>query len=89
VRSIGLFSVIELVKNKESKEPMAPWNAKPDQLGVMALVPTALRERGMHTFTKWNWIFVVPPLTVTQAELNEGLAILDEVLSITDSACAG
>ena len=53
----------------------------------MARVPAALRERGMYTFTKWNWIFVVPPLIINEGELNEGLRILDEVLDITDSGC--
>jgi len=87
VRCIGLFSVIELVKDKATKEPLAPWNAKPHEMGVMAQVPSALRERGMYTFTKWNWIFVIPPLCISEAELHEGLRILDEVLDITDSAC--
>ena len=85
VRSIGLFAVIELVKDKETKEPLAPWNAKPHEMGVMAQVPAALRERGMYTFSKWNWIFVVPPLSISEVELSEGLRILDEVLDITDT----
>jgi taurine--2-oxoglutarate transaminase len=85
VRSIGLFAVIELVKDKETKEPLAPWNAKPHEMGVMAQVPGALRERGMYTFSKWNWIFVVPPLSINAGELNDGLRILDEVLDITDT----
>ena len=84
VRSIGLFSVIELVKDKGTKEPLAPWNARPHEMGVMAQVPQALRERGMYTFSKWNWIFVVPPLCIDEAELSDGLRILDEVLEITD-----
>jgi taurine--2-oxoglutarate transaminase len=84
VRSIGLFAVIELVKDKETKEPLAPWNAKPHEMGVMAKVPGALRERGMFTFSKWNWIFVVPPLSINETELHDGLGILDEVLDITD-----
>ncbi len=84
VRYIGLFSVIELVKDKKTREPMAPWNAKPEELGVMAKVLPALRERGLSTFVKWNWIFVVPPLCVTEDELTQGLAIIDEVLDITD-----
>jgi taurine--2-oxoglutarate transaminase len=87
VRCIGLFSVIELVKDRQTKEPLAPWNAKPHEMGVMSQVPGALRERGMYTFTKWNWIFVIPPLCISQSELQEGLRILDEVLDITDSAC--
>jgi taurine--2-oxoglutarate transaminase len=85
VRSIGLFAVIELVKDRETKEPLAPWNAKPHEMGVMARVPGALRERGMYTFCKWNWIFVVPPLSIDETELRDGLRILDEVLDITDS----
>ena len=84
VRCIGLFSVIELVKDRETKEPLAPWNAKPHEMGVMAQVPGALRERGMYTFSKWNWIFVVPPLNINEAELRDGLRILDDVLDITD-----
>jgi taurine--2-oxoglutarate transaminase len=85
VRSIGLFAVIELVKDRETKEPLAPWNAKPHEMGVMAQVPGALRQRGMYTFCKWNWIFVVPPLSIDETELRDGLRILDEVLDITDS----
>jgi taurine--2-oxoglutarate transaminase len=85
VRSIGLFAMIELVKNRETKEPLAPWNAKAGELGVMAQVPGALRERGMYTFSKWSWIFVVPPLSINLSELNDGLRILDEVLGITDA----
>lgn len=85
VRCIGLFSVIELVKDKETREPLAPWNAKPHEMGVMAQVPGALRERGMYTFSKWNWIFVIPPLSISEAELRDGLRILDEVLDITDT----
>ena len=84
VRCIGLFSVIELVKDRETKEPLAPWNAKPHEMGVMAQVPGALRERGMYTFSKWNWIFVVPPLNINETELRDGLRILDDVLDITD-----
>jgi taurine--2-oxoglutarate transaminase len=86
VRSIGLFAVLELVKDRETKEPLAPWNAKPHDLGVMAQVPGALRERGLYTFVKWNWIFVAPPLSIDEAELRQGLRILDKVLGITDNA---
>jgi taurine--2-oxoglutarate transaminase len=87
VRCIGLFAVIELVKDKETKEPLAPWNAKAHELGVMAQVPRALRERGMYTFSKWNWIFAIPPLSINRSELGEGLRILDEVLHLTDTGC--
>jgi taurine--2-oxoglutarate transaminase len=88
VRYIGLFSVIELVRDKGTREPLAPWNAKAEELGVMAQVLPALRERGLSTFVKWNWIFVVPPLCVTEEELREGLSIVDEVLDMTDKAAS-
>ena len=86
VRYIGLFSVIELVKDRESKEPLAPWNAKPEEMGVMAKVKPALMELGVYAFVKWNWIFVVPPLCITESELKEGLEVIDKVLEITDAA---
>lgn len=88
VRHIGLFSIIELVRDKGTREPLAPWNAKPEELGVMAEVLPALRERGLSTFVKWNWIFVVPPLCVTEEELREGLTVIDEVLDVTDKAAS-
>lgn len=87
VRSIGLFAVLELVKDKETKEPLAPWNAKPDERGIMAEVPGALRDSGVYAQNKWNLIFVVPPLIIDEGQLHDGLAILDQVLDITDEGC--
>ena len=86
VRSIGLFGVIECVKNRETKEPMAPWNAKADQMGAMADVAKSLREQGLSTFVRWNWIFCVPPLTITESELEEGFAMIDRALAFADRA---
>lgn len=86
IRHIGLFAVIELVKDRASKEPLAPWNAKPSEMGVMAKVGPTLMEHGLYTFVKWNWIFVVPPLCITEEELKEGMAIIDDALKITDEA---
>ncbi|MCR4405346.1 MAG: aminotransferase class III-fold pyridoxal phosphate-dependent enzyme [Anaerolineae bacterium] len=86
VRYIGLFSVIEVVKDKETKEPMAPWNARPSEMGAMAEVSKFLRDNGLYTFVRWNWIFVVPPLCITEAQLKEGLTIIDQALEITDAA---
>jgi taurine--2-oxoglutarate transaminase len=86
VRYIGLFSVIEVVKDKETKEPMAPWNAKPSEMGAMADVARFLRDNGLYTFVRWNWIFAVPPLCITESQLKDGLAIIDRALEITDAA---
>ncbi len=88
VRYIGLFSVIEVVKDKATKEPMAPWNAKASEMGAMAKVSAFLRANGLYTFVRWNWIFVVPPLCITEAQLDEGLSIIDRALEIADAACA-
>jgi len=87
VRYIGLFSVIEVVKDKATREPMAPWNAKASEMGAMAEVAKFLRAHGLYTFVRWNWIFVVPPLCITEAQLDEGLSVIDQALAITDAAC--
>jgi len=87
IRLTGLLGCLELVKNKESKEPMAPWNAKPHQMKIMNMVASRLKELGMHTFVRWNWIFIAPPLTITKAEIMEGLIIISKSLEIADQHC--
>ena len=84
-RNTGLFGVLELVKNRETKEPMAPWNAAPAQMTVMNQVAAKLRELGMYTFVRWSYVFIVPPLCITEAEMDEGLAIVSEALKIADA----
>ena len=86
-RNTGLLGVIELVKNRETKEPMAPWNAKPHEMGVMKEVAAKIRELGMFTFVKWNFIFVAPPLISTEAQIDEGLDIISQALAIADGVC--
>lgn len=85
VRGIGLFWVIELVRDRESREPLVPWNARPDQLGPMPELTRFLRENGVYTFNKWNWIFVIPPLCITAEQIGEGLAVIDRALEIADA----
>ncbi|MFM1745933.1 MAG: hypothetical protein RLZZ630_1870 [Bacteroidota bacterium] len=86
-RNTGLFGCIELVKNRTTKEPMAPWNAKPAEMAIMNQVAAKIKELGMFTYVRWNWIFVVPPLTVTKDQIDEGLAIISEALKIADQHC--
>jgi taurine--2-oxoglutarate transaminase len=86
VRYIGLFSVIELVKDKSSKEPMATRNAHGAELATMNEVGKYLRENGLFTFIKANMIFVVPPLCITKAQIDEGLEIIDRSLKIADKS---
>ncbi|WP_324676991.1 aminotransferase class III-fold pyridoxal phosphate-dependent enzyme [Hymenobacter sp. GOD-10R] len=83
-RNTGLLGCIELVKNRETKEPMAPWNAAPSQMEVMNQVAAKIRELGMYTFVRWNYIFIAPPLSITKDEVDEGLDIIAQAISIAD-----
>jgi len=85
-RNTGLLGCLELVKNRESKEPMAPFNAKPDEMLVMNKVAAKIKELGMYTFVRWSFIFIAPPLCVTKAEIDEGLAIISQALQIADAS---
>ncbi len=83
-RNTGLLGCIELVKNRATKEPMAPFNAKPDEMIVMNKVAAKLKELGLYTFVRWSYIFVAPPLCVTKEQIDEGLAIISEAIKIAD-----
>ena len=83
-RNTGLLGCIELVKDKTTKEPMAPFNAKPDEMVVMNKVAAKIRELGMYTFVRWNYIFVAPPLCITKEQIDEGLAIISQAISTAD-----
>ena len=85
-RNQGLLGALELVKNRETKEPMAPFNAKPDEMVVMNKVAAKLKELGMYTFVRWSFIFIAPPLCVTKGQIDEGLAIISEALNISDES---
>lgn len=83
-RNTGLLGCIELVKNRDTKEPMAKWNASPDEMGVMPKVTAKLAELGMYTISRWNMIFVAPPLCITKDQVDEGMEIISEALKIAD-----
>lgn len=82
VRYIGLFSAVELVKDKETKEPLVPYGKDPQ--GIMGKILGELKERKFMTYTHENMILVAPPLIITKEQLEEELAKLDEVLGIVD-----
>ncbi|MCX6019230.1 MAG: aminotransferase class III-fold pyridoxal phosphate-dependent enzyme [Chloroflexi bacterium] len=84
VRHIGLFSIFELVKNRETKEPMAPYNASGKDMEVMNLIKKFFNDNGLFTFVRWNSFFANPPLCVTKEELDFGLEIIDRALEISD-----
>jgi taurine--2-oxoglutarate transaminase len=84
VRHIGLFSIFELVRNRQTKEPMAPYNASGKDMEVMNLIKKFFNENGLFTFVRWNNFFVNPPLCISKEELKEGLEIVDRALEIAD-----
>lgn len=83
-RHIGLFTIFELVKNKATREPMAPYNAAGKDMEVMNKVRKHLLDRGVFAFVRWNTVFANPPLCITREQIQEGLTAIDEALSIAD-----
>jgi taurine---2-oxoglutarate transaminase len=88
VRGLGCFWGVELVRNRETREPLVPFNATGEAFAPVARVAKAALERGLYLMTHWNVIMIVPPLTITREELDEGIAILDEALAIADEYTA-
>jgi len=82
-RSIGLFGLVELVRDKAKKTPLAPFNGTSEE---MAALGKFFRQEGLYTFVRWNTFFTNPPLCITESELREAFAIIDRGLEITDKA---
>ncbi len=83
-RNTGLLGCIELVKNRKSKEPLTPWNAAAKDMEPTNRIAAKLRELGLFTFVRWNWIFIAPPLIITKDQIDEGLAIIEKAIEIAD-----
>jgi len=83
VRSIGLFGIVELVRDRKTMQPMAPYNGTSEE---MAALGKFFRQEGLYTMVRWNTFYTNPPLTITEAELREAFAILDRGLELTDKA---
>ena len=77
-RSIGLFGIVELVKSRETREPLAPFNGTSP---AMTQLGKFFREQGLYTFVRWNTFFTNPPLTITEDELKHGFDIFDRGLT--------
>jgi taurine--2-oxoglutarate transaminase len=84
VRGLGCFWGIELVRNRETREPFVPFNATGEAFAPVARVAKAALDRGLYLMTHWNVVMVVPPLTITREELDEGVGILDDALALAD-----
>jgi taurine---2-oxoglutarate transaminase len=84
-RSIGLFGIFELVRNPQTREPLAPFNGHSPEMQALGRF---FREQGLYTFVRWNTFFTNPPLCITEPELGEAFAIIDEGLTRVDAAIA-
>ena len=82
-RNIGLFGIVELVRNPETLEPMAPFNGTSPEMQALS---SFFRKEGLYTFVRWNTFFTNPPLCITEAEMREAFKIIDSGLEITDRA---
>jgi taurine--2-oxoglutarate transaminase len=82
-RNIGLFGIVELVRNPKTLEPMAPFNGTSPEMQALG---KHFRQEGLYTFVRWNTFFTNPPLCITEDELREAFAIIDKGLDITDQA---
>ena len=86
-RNTGMLGCLELVKNRETKEPLVPYNGKPADMAVMNKMINLLREMGMYAFARWNFLFIAPPLSITQEQMQQGLDMMSKALEIADAEC--
>jgi taurine--2-oxoglutarate transaminase len=82
IRGTGLFYVIELVKNRATREPMSAFNQPLTE--PMKRVAASLEQNGLSTFVRWNWVFNTPPLNINADQIQEGLEIIDKALDEAD-----
>lgn len=83
-RNTGLLGCLDILKNKTTGELIAPYNAGGEDLKVTNLIAAKVRELGLYTFVRWGYIFIAPPLCINEKEIDEGLAIISQALSIAD-----
>jgi len=83
VRSIGLFAVIELVRNRKTKEPLTPYNKSSEEMDSFRKF---CLDNGLYLYTHWHTVLIIPPLIINQDQLKSGFEILDRGLDITDKA---
>jgi taurine--2-oxoglutarate transaminase len=86
VRSIGLFGIVELVRNRATRQPMAPFGATSPE---MAELSAFFRANGLYTFVRWHNFFTNPPLCITEGELREGFDVIHRGLALTDRHVQG
>jgi adenosylmethionine-8-amino-7-oxononanoate aminotransferase len=90
VRGRGLFACIELVRDRETREPFVPWTPRGGRETHPAVAGTlrAMMERGVYAYTRWNMIMIAPPFVITEEELDEGIEAIDAALAAADAHVA-
>ncbi len=83
VRSIGLFGIVELVRSRKTRQPLAPFNGTSDEMSALGRF---FREQGLYTLVRWNTFFTNPPLCINEQQLREAFQIIDRGLEITDKS---
>ena len=89
VRGLGVFWAIELVRNRETRKPLVPFNATGADAKPMGDIAAACKKQGLWPFVHFNRMHVVPPCTVSSSEVREGIAIIDEALTLADAHYEG
>jgi taurine---2-oxoglutarate transaminase len=82
-RSIGLFGLVELVRDRAGRHPMAPFNGTSEEMTALSRF---FRDQGLYTFVRWHTFFTNPPLCITEGELRDAFTIIDKGLDLTDRA---
>ena len=82
VRYKGLFSVLELVKDKATKEPLAPFNGTSPEMNALA---GHIKGQQVYAYSRFNFLWVCPPLVITKEELDHGLDVYEEGLAKVDA----
>ena len=86
VRNIGLFGIVELVRQRDPYTPMTPYNGTSDETAALGRY---FRAEGLYTLVRWSNFYTNPPLTISEAELRDGFTIIDRGLDAVDAAIAG
>jgi taurine---2-oxoglutarate transaminase len=82
-RNLGLFGIVELVRDRASRTPLAPFGGTSDEMKRLSAL---FRELGLYTFTRWHTFFTNPPLCISEGELREGFEIIDTALTTVESS---
>lgn len=83
-RGLGMFWALDLVRNRQTREPLVPFNASGKDNEPMARLGKACKDNGVWPFTHFNRLHVTPPLVIEETELCRGLDVLDAALDVAD-----